>query len=531
MAMAMAVTPTANVFAYGETSGNSTLFSDTQKVSDYSTWKDSVWNKKDTEGTLTRKGEAYDSSKIILTPGKTAKDLGFAWYSENKGTPAVKVGKKADLSDAKVYTGTATDINRSNQKTTYKASNKVTIEGAFEENTTYYYSYTDDTKNPNWSEAQAYTTKKTSSFQTILVGDPQIGASGSQGQGTDDDINIAVDTFNWNKTLTQAKATAPNASFILSAGDQIDFSGVDSSDGKNVRESEYAGFTYPELLRNLPLATTKQYYIAERSNTQIPTFSTIDFSENSLVLRTYDYNGNKYADDYTLYKTSDNLSMKDLIAQAKNIKNDGYTDETWNKLQSEIKSAEKLMQYTGEDKGAAQLSSAYDKTNDGDNAKDMVNYYGYAQGDYKKDGTTTLKTGFSTLLDKTMDKKLIIGRLLFENQYNNILKAEAGLKKKDAGKTTTPTNTTKPAAKLTLKAGKKAVKAGQTVTLKKGKTLQLNLTINGVTGKNVKYKTSNKKIVKVTATGKLKALKKSSKKVKVTAKFGNQKISFKVKTK
>ncbi|MFR6561976.1 MAG: hypothetical protein ACLUR5_08290 [Eubacterium ventriosum] len=26
------------------------------------------------------------------------------------------------------------------------------------------------------------------SFQTILVGDPQIGASGSQGQGTDDDI-------------------------------------------------------------------------------------------------------------------------------------------------------------------------------------------------------------------------------------------------------------------------------------------------------------------------------------------------------
>ena len=694
MAMAMAVTPTANVFAYGETSGNSTLFSDTQKVSDYSTWKDSVWNKKDTEGTLTREGEAYDSSKTILTPGKTAKDLGFAWYSENKGTPAVKVGKKADLSDAKVYTGTATDINRSNQKTTYKASNKVTIEGAFEENTTYYYSYTDDTKNPNWSEAQAYTTKKTSSFQTILVGDPQIGASGSQGQGTDDDINIAVDTFNWNKTLTQAKATAPNASFILSAGDQIDFSGVDSSDGKNVRESEYAGFTYPELLRNLPLATTignheskgtdykyhynnpndgdklgstnsgsdyyfsygdvlfislnsnnrntvehkellkkavashkdakwkvvmfhhdiygsgqphsdtdganlrvlfaplmdefgidicltghdhsyarsylmadgtaidygnsvavnpegtlyiaagsasgskfyklattKQYYIAERSNTQIPTFSTIDFSENSLVLRTYDYNGNKYADDYTLYKTSDNLSMKDLIAQAKNIKNDGYTDETWNKLQSEIKSAEKLMQYTGEDKGAAQLSSAYDKTNDGDNAKDMVNYYGYAQGDYKKDGTTTLKTGFSTLLDKTMDKKLIIGRLLFENQYNNILKAEAGLKKKDAGKTTTPTNTTKPAAKLTLKAGKKAVKAGQTVTLKKGKTLQLNLTINGVTGKNVKYKTSNKKIVKVTATGKLKALKKSRKKVKVTAKFGNQKISFKVKTK
>lgn len=65
---------------------------------------------------------------------------------------------------------------------------------------------------------------------------------------------------------------------------------------------------------------------------------TIDFSENSLVLRTYDYNGNKYADDYTLYKTSDNLSRNEFDwHQAKNIKNDGYTDETWNKLQSETR--------------------------------------------------------------------------------------------------------------------------------------------------------------------------------------------------
>ena len=511
IAAAMAVTVAAtsapvNVFAYGETSASSTLFTDTQNISDYATWKDNIWNKKDDQGNLTGEGESYDSSRIILTPGKTAKDLGFAWYSQKKGEPAVKIGKKEDLSDAQEFKGTATEINRSNQKNTYKASNKVTVEGLFEENTTYYYSYTDDVKNPNWSEVQSYTTKKTTNFQTILVGDPQIGASGSQGQGTADDINIAVDTFNWNKTLEQAKITAPNASFILSAGDQIDYAGTDSSDGKNVRESEYAGFTYPALLRMLPLATTignheskgtdykyhynnpnsedglgstnsgsdyyfsygnvlfislnsnnrntvehrellkkavesnpdakwkvvmfhhdiygsgqphsdtdganlralfaplmdefgidmcltghdhsyarsylmadgtaiqyddsvainpegtlyiaagsasgskfyklattKQYYIAERSNTQIPTFSTIDFSDESIVIKTYDYNGNKYADDYTLYKTGEKVSMKDLIAQAKEIKNDGYTEASWNKLQSEIAAAEDLM--------------------------------------------------------------------------------------------------------------------------------------------------------------------------------------------
>ena len=711
IAAAMVVTVAAtstpvNVFAYGETSASSTLFTDTQNISDYATWKDNVWNKKDDQGNLTGEGESYDSSRIILTPGKTAKDLGFAWYSQKKGEPAVKIGKKEDLSDAQEFKGTATEINRSNQKNTYKASNKVTVEGLFEENTTYYYSYTDDVKNPNWSEVQSYTTKKTTNFQTILVGDPQIGASGSQGQGTADDINIAVDTFNWNKTLEQAKITAPNASFILSAGDQIDYAGTDSSDGKNVRESEYAGFTYPALLRMLPLATTignheskgtdykyhynnpnsedglgstnsgsdyyfsygnvlfislnsnnrntvehrellkkavesnpdakwkvvmfhhdiygsgqphsdtdganlralfaplmdefsidmcltghdhsyarsylmadgtaiqyddsvainpegtlyiaagsasgskfyklattKQYYIAERSNTQIPTFSTIDFSDESIVIKTYDYNGNKYADDYTLYKTGEKVSMKDLIAQAKEIKNDGYTEASWNKLQSEIATAEDLMKYTAEDKGAAQLAAVYDKTNDADNANDMLNYYGYAQSDYKRGDSTALKTGFSTLLDKTMDMQMLIAKKKFENQYDSLLEAKVNLQKKETNNAVndnnnknngnnTDNNVTPAAkAKLQLKAGKKTVKAGSTITLKKGKTVQLSLTINGVTGKNVKYKTSNKKVVKISSTGKMKAVKKSKKKVKVTASFGKQKITFKVKTK
>lgn len=709
IAAAMAVTVAAtsapvNVFAYGETSASSTLFTDTQNISDYATWKDNVWNKKDDQGNLTGEGESYDSSRIILTPGKTAKDLGFAWYSQKKGEPAVKIGKKEDLSDAQEFKGPATEINRSNQKNTYKASNKVTVEGLFEENTTYYYSYTDDVKNPNWSEVQSYTTKKTTNFQTILVGDPQIGASGSQGQGTADDINIAVDTFNWNKTLEQAKITAPNASFILSAGDQIDYAGTDSSDGKNVRESEYAGFTYPALLRMLPLATTignheskgtdykyhynnpnsedglgstnsgsdyyfsygnvlfislnsnnrntvehrellkkavesnpdakwkvvmfhhdiygsgqphsdtdganlralfaplmdefgidmcltghdhsyarsylmadgtaiqyddsvainpegtlyiaagsasgskfyklattKQYYIAERSNTQIPTFSTIDFSDESIVIKTYDYNGNKYADDYTLYKTGEKVSMKDLIAQAKEIKNDGYTEASWNKLQSEIAAAEDLMKYTAEDKGAVQLAAVYDKTNDADNANDMLNYYGYAQGDYKRGDSTALKAGFSTLLDKTMDMQLLIAKKKFENQYDSLLEAKVNLQKKETNKNdnnnnnngnNTDNNVTPAAtAKLQLKAGKKTVKAGSTIALKKGKTVQLSLTINGVTGKNVKYKTSNKKVVKISSTGKMKAVKKSKKKVKVTASFGKQKITFKVKIK
>ena len=50
------------------------------------------------------------------------------------------------------------------------------------------------------------------------------------------------------------------------------------------------------------LNTVKQYYIAERSNTPEPTFSTIDFSGDSLTIKTYDYNGQKYANDVTFIK-------------------------------------------------------------------------------------------------------------------------------------------------------------------------------------------------------------------------------------
>lgn len=141
-----------------------------------------------------------------MTPGATEKDLNFCWYSKTKGLAKVKLGKKEDLSDAKVYDGTVTDINRSNSVETYKASNKVSIKGALEKNTTYYYSYSND--GTTWSKAEKYQTKDFSSYKIWLV------------------------------------------------GDQIDYAAADEADTKNVRESEYAGFLYPSVLRNLPLASS-----------------------------------------------------------------------------------------------------------------------------------------------------------------------------------------------------------------------------------------------------------------------------------
>ncbi|CCZ90242.1 ser/Thr phosphatase family protein [Clostridium sp. CAG:167] len=683
--------------AYGETTEKSTLTADTKGVADYQTWKENTWTGK----------QSIDSGKIALTPGATEKDLNFCWYSTDKGTPQIKVGKKADLSDGKVYTGTVTDINRSNSSTSYKASNKVSIKGIFEKNSTYYYSYTIDGK--TWSTPAKYETKDVSKYKILLVGDPQVGASGSEGQGTIDDVNIAVDTYNWNKTLEKAEEKDGDASFILSVGDQIDYSAEDSKDTKNVRESEYAGFLYPSILRNLPLATSignheskgtdykfhynnpntednlgatqsgsdyyfsygnvlyiilnsnnrnaaehsqlmekaikshpdakwkvvafhhdiygsgqphsdfdganlrtifaplmdkydidvcltghdhsyartyqiidgtaidygekeavdpegtlyiaagsasgskfynlatqKQYYIAERSNNQLPTYSTIDFTDSQFTIKTYDYEGNEYAKPFSIKKNGKETAA-DLIKKAKGLSSSVYSEESLKKVQEAVDALNAIIASTSQDKGAAKLSAIYDKTNNGDNDKDPLNYYGYAQGEYAsrlgETKTTTLRPGFSSLLDRTSlpDLTTTIQAAKYDAAYNALKTAIANVQYKvvssfegddlDLSDDTTPTTVVKKTAAkkvtLTIKKGKKAL-AGKTIKLKKGKGFKIKATKKNTT-KKITYKSSNKKAVKVSASGKVTVLKYAKKKVTITVKVGTVKKTFSVK--
>lgn len=594
MAAVLAVSMSVPSFAYGETTGKSQLYDNTSNASDYQNWKTNTWDA----------GARANSANIVMTPGATAKDLNFAWYSQTKGSPAVKISKTPDMSNATVFDGTALDINRTNTSgETYVAANHVSVEGFFEENTTYYYSYNDDKTNESgWSAARTYTTHSTSSFQTVLVGDPQIGASGSNGEGTVDDSNIATDTYNWNKTLDQAMRTASGASFILSAGDQINYSSADSADTQGVREAEYAGFLYPDALREMPLATTignheskgtdyqyhynnpnstdnlgatesgsdyyfsygdvlfislnsnnrnvsehrelmqkavdshkdakwkvvmfhhdiygsgqphsdsdganvrvlfaplmdefdidvclnghdhsyartyqlidgkvidygtgntvsdpegtmyiaagsasgskfynlsvnKQYYIAERSNNQLPTFSTIDFNANSMTIKTYDYNGNPYADTFTITKNVDQDSLLELVGQAKAIDTTEYTEGTVAAMNAAVEAVSTLLE-SKEDTGAALLSEKYGT------AEDPISYYAGAQNltsttgenyqmpsEFRTDSITgsTLKFGFSALLDKTLNNNQSkISATEFDSTYAALATAISNLAK------------------------------------------------------------------------------------------------------
>lgn len=222
----------------------------------------------DDKWTEATKGEAWnqwcekwetiknDWTQLSLTPGEDATQLNFAWYSvTGEENPSVKVSRNSDMSDSKTFNG-----NQSSAVPGY-VSNKVTVNG-LEENTTYYYSYG---TNDNWSEAVKFQTQSTDKFGFILVGDPQIGSSSgniASGETTEQGQDNATrnDTFNWNNTINKALGQMPNASFILSAGDQIQSRnkkavGIEALEYTG-NEIEYAGYLSADALTSLPVATS-----------------------------------------------------------------------------------------------------------------------------------------------------------------------------------------------------------------------------------------------------------------------------------
>ena len=569
--MVVSMAPAVTTYAYGEydsSQGQKEFNAATTGTQEYQDWLANIWQ----GGTE----NFADTDQIALTPGNDANDLNFAWYSENKGTPAVMVWKDGSKANAQIFTGTAEDISAANwQEKTYAASNKVSINDFFTENTTYKYQYTDnyvDGQDVQWSDEYTYTTHATDTFSVILTGDPQVGASGSKSDREANDMSIAQDTYNWNKTMQQALITDPDASFLLSAGDQINESNANAEDVRKTRESEYAGYLYPSVFRSLPIAATignhdkdgddysahfnnpnsqdnlgstaagsdfyfnygnvlfislntnnrnqaehrtfmekavasnpdaawkvvifhsdiygsgqphadtdaatnriifaplmdefdidvcltghdhtfsrsyqvldgnvidydissgsvnnpegtlyittgsgsgskyynllnyTPYYIAERTNACLPSFSTINFSSGAMNIKTYDYNGNKYADDFTITKTSDAQTMDEIIASAESIVNStdvNYTEDSMNALKTALEALKILRDTnkTAEDPMVAEITDNY-----GTDA-DKVKGYGSIKNDSDKDtgadGKTLnrFKKGMSTLLDKTI---------------------------------------------------------------------------------------------------------------------------------
>ncbi|BAK48092.1 hypothetical protein CXIVA_21250 [Clostridium sp. SY8519] len=193
---------------------------------------------------------------VSLTPGATQSSLNFAWYSKTAETPQIRLSESKDMTNPAEFSGTQTKIDATqsdlNGLDGYY-SNKVTVTG-LKENTGYYYQVY---KNGAWSDPVSYHTRNSSDFSVLYVGDPQIGASTKQTDSentqlsnkydTKDNLAARNDSYNWNKVLKQAVSANPDASFLISAGDQVNAS---------THETEYAGYLSASALKSLPVATT-----------------------------------------------------------------------------------------------------------------------------------------------------------------------------------------------------------------------------------------------------------------------------------
>lgn len=203
-----------------------------------------------------------DWTQLSITPGKNATELNFAWYSEKEETlPKVKISKSTDMSNSIEFDGTQSRAVTNKETKIEYVSNKVTVTG-LEEDTTYYYSYGN---NENWSSPVVINTQSTDSFSFFLVGDPQIGSSlkntpTGETEAIGQDRSVRNDSFNWNNTIKKALSLVPNASFMISAGDQISIRDKKANNEQALayteNEIEYAGYLSPEPLKSLPVATT-----------------------------------------------------------------------------------------------------------------------------------------------------------------------------------------------------------------------------------------------------------------------------------
>lgn len=211
-----------------------------------------------------------DREQISLSPGSDNSSVNFAWYTKKSaGVQKLKIAENKRLTNAKVYEAEQTKAVTDKDETEY-VSNKV-IATDLKANTTYYYSYQ---KDGQWTAPEKYTTDNSSKFSFIFVGDPQIGSSNElKGAATEEFYNaqsaaVANDAFNWNTTLNQAmEKTGNKASFVLSSGDQIQ-STKKKSPNKAAwgSEIEYSGYLSPDVLKNLPVATTVGNHDADNAN-------------------------------------------------------------------------------------------------------------------------------------------------------------------------------------------------------------------------------------------------------------------------
>lgn len=167
---------------------------------------------------------------ISITMGSDETQRNITWYSPSaSSTASVEYAVKGtDDTFPDEYMSADATVNSSGSYTYCQA----TMTGLAAD-TEYIYRFVNGT---TVSQSYTFSTGEDGSFSFIFMGDPQIGASGS----------AETDGANWAATLNTALNHFPEASFLISAGDQVNSAGS---------ETEYDQFFSPDALTSLAAST------------------------------------------------------------------------------------------------------------------------------------------------------------------------------------------------------------------------------------------------------------------------------------
>lgn len=173
---------------------------------------------------------------IAMNLGSNESEMNFTWYADTTTAGEVIVAKASELVngvmpvDASRFRAVVSSTGKSGY-----SSNQTTVTD-LESGTVYAYQLVNG---DTYSAIHTFETAESGAFSFAYAGDPQIGASG----------NGTTDAANWGKTLqlVEQDSTFSDASFLLSAGDQVN---------NNSSESEYDGYLNHNAFLGLPMVTT-----------------------------------------------------------------------------------------------------------------------------------------------------------------------------------------------------------------------------------------------------------------------------------
>ena len=339
--------------------------------------------------------------------------------------------------------------------------------GATNAGSDYYFSYGNvlfislNSNNRNQAEHRELMKKAIASNEhakwKVVIFHSDIYGSGQPHADTDAATNRVIfaplmDEFDIDVCLTGHDHTYSRSYQVLD-GNVIDYdissgSVTDPEGTLYITTGSGSGSKYYNLLNYTP------YYIAERTNAMLPSFSTIDFSDSELTIKTYDYTGAKYADDFTIRKTSASLTIDEIIDNAEKLVSDGeiYTDESLDALKLSLDALKNIRKAytTDKDNYIDTLSALYNT------ADDPIKGYGSVKNDDDKDVLASgskanrLRKGLSTILDKTIYRQIeggnvitdailpVVNADMLNEAADKVLAGIEALKLKDNETVTTP---------------------------------------------------------------------------------------------